>query len=560
MSKNVNSPICTLCLDTFTKPKILPCFHTYCEDCLKGLVSRKNQKTFSCPSCRKTVAVPSGGVSAFQTNFYIQTAEETEEPKKPGCKTHPGKELVASCLSCDLPVCVRCVLGDHKLHVVQDVAETVPKVRQRLSATKAQLRECIDSVTAHLVEELNLQQALKERKADAEWDIRKRHDVLVAAVGRLRDKALEELSQLTGELENEQTDSVAGLQKKYEDLQRLEERVSTALGKADIDLLIAAKEVDIKHGLSLTDVDTVASQETEFWNTMAYRSKEVFRKVSTHLFRFLGYTVEQSTAPAVFKEVCIQKRFQCPGDQVHCVCPCENGEVWVSYEHSDAPIQKFSPQGRLLGTRKNITGKVTIKNCSDGKTFCTVARGPKTQTYSKSNRLLILDNGLHGKAEVSRLDVEKWRLVPLFTIVCGPHLSFDCNDDETLFAVLVQETFVTAERSVQIYRRNRSTPVFTLTPKSFRPSDVCFYGCGDREVLLVAEETNRCVQMFVWRNGVLSFCGTLADVSLFAVTPTALATDLRGNVWIGSRQGLVISCDVTPDMFQVGLIKTVIFT
>ena len=66
--------------------------------------------------------------------------------------------------------------------------------------------------------------------------------------------------------------------------------------------------------------------------------------------------------------------------------------------------------------------------------------------------------------------------------------------------------------------------------------------------------------MFVWRNGVLSFCGTLADVSLFAVTPTALTSDLRGNVWIGTRQGLVMSCDVTPDKFQVGLIKTVIFS
>ena len=558
MSEDLQSPVCTLCLETFTKPKILPCFHTYCEDCLNSFVSQKtNRKTFSCPSCRRTIKIPPGGVRAFQTNFYIHTAEEkTDEPKKPMCTTHPEKQLVAFCLSCDLSVCVRCVLGDHKQHDVQEVAETVPKVRQRLTGAKAQLLECIDSVAAHLVEELDLQQALKQRQAEAEWDIERRHNVLVGVVGRLRDQALAELRQLTGELENEQTDSVASLQKKLEHLHRLEELTKTALGKSDIDLLVAAKEIDIKNCVWLNDVEAMTSQETEFWNTTAYRSKETFARVWKHTFRFLGYSIVQTTPSALFKDVYVQKRFQCFSNPVHCLCPCENGDVWVSYGLSHAPIQKFSPQGQLLETRKNITGAVSIKNYAGGKTICAVSRKERIQTYAKSSRLLILDNGLHGKAEVARLDTDTSRWVRLFAVVCGPHLAFDCNEEETVFAVLENETFVAGERSVKIFRRPKSRPVFTLTPRSFLPSDVCFYGRGEREVLLLAEETERSVQVMAWRDGMLCFCGTLVNVSLFAVTPSALATDHRGNVWIGTRQGLVISCDVTSEDFQVSMSRT----
>jgi len=41
---------CTVCLDFFQKPRILPCGHTYCQSCIDGLLGRK--KTASCPQCR----------------------------------------------------------------------------------------------------------------------------------------------------------------------------------------------------------------------------------------------------------------------------------------------------------------------------------------------------------------------------------------------------------------------------------------------------------------------------------------------------------------------------
>ena len=171
-------------------------------------------------------------------------------------------------------------------------------------------------------------------------------------MGRLRDEALAELRQLTGELENEQIDSVARLQKKLKDLHRLEELTNTALDKASIDLLVAAKEIDIKNGLWINDVEAMTSQETEFWNTTAYRSKETFARVWKHTFRFLGYSIVQTTPSALFKDVYIQKRFQCFSNPVHCLCPCENGDVWVSYGLSHVPYPEILTSGPSAGNQK----------------------------------------------------------------------------------------------------------------------------------------------------------------------------------------------------------------
>ena len=53
---------CSVCMSPFTKPKILPCFHTFCLHCLNEL-QRTNGKhgEITCPECRRTFQVPGSG-------------------------------------------------------------------------------------------------------------------------------------------------------------------------------------------------------------------------------------------------------------------------------------------------------------------------------------------------------------------------------------------------------------------------------------------------------------------------------------------------------------------
>ncbi len=62
---------CSLCLDYFKQPKLLPCFHVFCESpCLEKLVA-KDGHSLTCPTCRHIVPLTEKGVAGLQSDFHI---------------------------------------------------------------------------------------------------------------------------------------------------------------------------------------------------------------------------------------------------------------------------------------------------------------------------------------------------------------------------------------------------------------------------------------------------------------------------------------------------------
>lgn len=58
---------CPICLDTLSKPKALPCQHSFCDEpCMKNFLQGR---TVSCPVCRRVHEIPNEG---FPTNFLIE--------------------------------------------------------------------------------------------------------------------------------------------------------------------------------------------------------------------------------------------------------------------------------------------------------------------------------------------------------------------------------------------------------------------------------------------------------------------------------------------------------
>ena len=65
---------CTICFNSFTAPKALPCLHTFCEGCIRDYVSGRGyeaQGQFPCPVCRADIPIPPGGIAAFPVGFMI---------------------------------------------------------------------------------------------------------------------------------------------------------------------------------------------------------------------------------------------------------------------------------------------------------------------------------------------------------------------------------------------------------------------------------------------------------------------------------------------------------
>ena len=72
---------CSICLDTLTDAKLLPCFHSFCKKCLERLVVQdRDGHTLYCPTCRRTTLLPPTGVSGLQTDFHAEHLFELSHP------------------------------------------------------------------------------------------------------------------------------------------------------------------------------------------------------------------------------------------------------------------------------------------------------------------------------------------------------------------------------------------------------------------------------------------------------------------------------------------------
>ncbi|NXR97344.1 TRIM2 protein, partial [Oxylabes madagascariensis] len=151
--------ICSICLDRYKNPKVLPCLHTFCERCLQNYIPA-HSLTLSCPVCRQTSILPEKGVSALQNNFFItnlmdvlqrtpdnsieessilETVTAVAAGKPLSCPNHDGNVMEFYCQSCETAMCRECTEGEHAEH------PTVP-LKDVVEQHKASLQVQLDAV------------------------------------------------------------------------------------------------------------------------------------------------------------------------------------------------------------------------------------------------------------------------------------------------------------------------------------------------------------------------------------------------------------------------------
>ena len=109
---------CPLCDDTFTCPKVLPCFHTFCLPCLEK--TQEFPDKVICPKCRQETLLPPEGVVSLISDYAVSNlletfALETTALHCTGCKSKESN-AVARCFDCANFLCSNCVMAHQFMH------------------------------------------------------------------------------------------------------------------------------------------------------------------------------------------------------------------------------------------------------------------------------------------------------------------------------------------------------------------------------------------------------------------------------------------------------------
>ena len=118
---------CSICQEHYTQPKVLPCLHYYCKQCiLKLSLIIGKDKPFCCPECRKEAILPGGIEDNLQTAFFVnrfkalydqqERALSKEEVKCEMCSTSRVKAR-AFCRECGMFVCGDCIKSHQRMKV-----------------------------------------------------------------------------------------------------------------------------------------------------------------------------------------------------------------------------------------------------------------------------------------------------------------------------------------------------------------------------------------------------------------------------------------------------------
>ena len=218
---------CSICLDTYTDPKILQCFHVYCQKCLVRLVIRdqQGQLSLSCPICRQVTPVPASGTAGLQSAFHINrllelvnkhkeakdasaSAEkvdskaESPSPHKSSaifCSEHDGREVELFCETCEQLLCLKCVIkgGKHHSHDYKDINEAFERYKEEVTPSLEPMEKQMTTIAKVLMQLNRHCDEITHQQAAIEAEIRDSSMRLHKIVENRQKELISQLDQIT---------------------------------------------------------------------------------------------------------------------------------------------------------------------------------------------------------------------------------------------------------------------------------------------------------------------------------------------------------------------------
>ena len=231
---------CSICLDTYTDPKILQCFHVFCRPCLVslGVQDQQGQLSLTCPTCRQATPIPARGVAGLQSAFHInnlleileyparkpENAPATPERETPTdlnlgnktshCFVHKDKELELYCETCGELICLKCVTksGKHYSHDYEELNVAFEKYKKEITSSLEPMEKQVTIIKKALALIEQYRGEISDQRAALE-------DYIHITFRRLREVLTVRETQLIGQLHKTTQGKLKGLAAKSDQIE-----------------------------------------------------------------------------------------------------------------------------------------------------------------------------------------------------------------------------------------------------------------------------------------------------------------------------------------------------
>ncbi|NXF32624.1 TRI59 protein, partial [Nyctibius bracteatus] len=248
---------CSICYSIFEDPRVLPCSHTFCRNCLEGVIQlssnfsiwRPLRVPLKCPNCRSVVEIPAAGTESLPVNFalkaIIEKYQQQDHAEVVTCSEHYRQPLNVYCLLDRKLVCGHCLtIGKHNGHPIDDL-QSAYKTEKETWKIPEQLTDKYWTDVCLLLEKL------KEQKSQCESVVQDDKKAVVQYFKKLGDTLEHKKQALLTALDEinarvaEEYEPLIGRLKKLREEQLELMSLSTAIQKEESPLVFLEKVDDM---------------------------------------------------------------------------------------------------------------------------------------------------------------------------------------------------------------------------------------------------------------------------------------------------------------------------
>ncbi|XP_066285202.1 tripartite motif-containing protein 3-like [Branchiostoma lanceolatum] len=197
---------CSICLELFYRPKVLPCKHTFCQDCLLDWAG--GQECFKCPVCHLWAEPPAEGVPDLPDGrlvenlceqIRIQAAVMDETAEQPHlahmCSRHPQVQLKLYCNNCHIAICSAC---PGKVHAGHRTVNLEKALEERITEDRGLIvegRTMLETYCDFIIGLRGTEKKLEEQKQQTECSITQAYNQILQKLREAKDDMLSKVEQ-----------------------------------------------------------------------------------------------------------------------------------------------------------------------------------------------------------------------------------------------------------------------------------------------------------------------------------------------------------------------------